>query len=56
MLTLVLLTGCGKGDVTNNVDDTAKDELIMAIGSEPEGGFDPCNGWDDMVVRFFRAL
>ena len=43
----MFFTGCGKsqqtGDKTN--ENVNKDELVMAIGTEPDEGFDPCTGW-----------
>lgn len=52
----VIITGCGSSaeEKTANVEEVKGDtqekqekrtDLVMAIGSEPDGGFDPCTGW-----------
>ncbi len=53
----MFFTGCGKsqktGDKTN--ENVNKDELVMAIGTEPEEGFDPCTGWGRYGSPLFQS-
>lgn len=55
-LLVVILVGCG-GQVSVDLPlDVVKDgNLIMAIGSEPGGGFDPCNGWGRYGDPLFQS-
>ncbi len=54
-----LLLGCtketneGKGKATGVVG--VRDELILAIGSEPENGFDPTTGWGRYGSPLFQS-
>ncbi len=41
-VSLFAFCACEKPESQQNI---AKDSLVLAIGSEPEGGFDPCTGW-----------
>lgn len=47
LLLSIMLVGCN--DINNNeesnITDKERDELILAIGGEPEDGFDPTTGW-----------
>lgn len=50
LIVIAILVGCTKGKdaIDNNLHNRttdAKDTLTMAIGSEPDGGFDPILGW-----------
>ena len=52
----ILITGCGKGENEKNQQIARnKDEIVMAIGSEPEGGFDPCTGWGRYGSPLFQS-
>lgn len=51
-----LLTGCAKEDSHSNADgDSAREELILAIGSEPDDGFDPTTGWGRYGSPLFQS-
>lgn len=63
-MALFALVGCGskktedivKQDEPTNVEEKApKDELIMAIGSEPDEGFDPTVGWGRYGNPLFQS-
>lgn len=51
----VFISGCGKN--TENVEKTEenKNEIVMAIGTEPEEGFDPCTGWGRYGSPLFQS-
>lgn len=51
LLIILLLVGCGKEVPINN----SKSDLVLAIGSEPDGGFDPCNGWGRYGNPLFQS-
>lgn len=52
----ILITGCGKGENEKSQQIARnKDEIVMAIGSEPEGGFDPCTGWGRYGSPLFQS-
>ena len=48
---ILLLVGCGKEVPINN----SKSDLVLAIGSEPDGGFDPCTGWGRYGSPLFQS-
>ncbi|HIT73675.1 MAG TPA: ABC transporter substrate-binding protein [Candidatus Fimicola cottocaccae] len=52
---VVFISGCGKN--TENVEKTEenKNEIVMAIGTEPEEGFDPCTGWGRYGSPLFQS-
>ena len=52
MIGLTTLVGC-KNDIT--VENVIRDDLVMAIGSEPDGGFDPCTGWGRYGNPLFQS-
>lgn len=53
---LVYLVGCGTKDLNKGLAKQQDvDELIMAIGSEPDGGFDPCTGWGRYGNPLFQS-
>ncbi|WP_233505450.1 ABC transporter substrate-binding protein [Sporosarcina sp. BI001-red] len=60
-LLVVVLSACGGKKVTvvkeeNKADkQTRKDELVLAIGSEPEDGFDPITGWGRYGSPLFQS-
>lgn len=52
LLMMIIFGGCEK-DVP--IDKYSKDELVMAIGDEPEGGFDPIVGWGRYGSPLFQS-
>ena len=60
-----VLTGCSKStDTASNAqsqkeeakeEKTKKEELILAVGSEPETGFDPTTGWGRYGSPLFQS-
>jgi peptide/nickel transport system substrate-binding protein len=57
LLLLVFITGCANSNGRNNTVDgiEAIDELVLAIGSEPEAGFDPTKGWGRYGSPLFQS-
>lgn len=51
----MLITGCSSNDNSENATTPAKDELILAIGGEPEEGFDPTTGWGRYGSPLFQS-
>jgi len=53
----VILAGCSSTKPLDNVseDNEEKDELILALGSEPESGFDPTTGWGRYGSPLFQS-
>ncbi|OMF14247.1 nickel ABC transporter substrate-binding protein [Paenibacillus amylolyticus] len=57
------LSGCAQGtaptasSAENGQSGTAltKDELVLAVGTEPEGGFDPTTGWGQYGSPLFQS-
>ncbi|WP_373895072.1 ABC transporter substrate-binding protein [Virgibacillus sp. CBA3643] len=57
LLLPLLLIACSE-DSENNTDDandTTKDELVLAIGGEPDDGFDPTTGWGRYGSPLFQS-
>ncbi len=57
-MALFILVGCSNQVTNNRVEQTesaAKDELMMAIGSEPDEGFDPTVGWGRYGNPLFQS-
>lgn len=56
LFTIVLLSGCAShpGEAERE-RGRAEDELILAIGTEPEGGFDPTLGWGRYGSPLFQS-
>ncbi len=53
-LSLFLLTGCSQSrDQKANAEK--KNQLVLAISSEPEGGFDPTTGWGRYGSPLFQS-
>jgi peptide/nickel transport system substrate-binding protein len=52
---LLILSGCASGAEHNASKEKKKDELILAIGSEPETGFDPTLGWGQYGSPLFQS-
>ena len=57
LLTSILLGGCkqNSSDINESSTQRPKNELLLAIGSEPEGGFDPINGWGRYGSPLFQS-
>ena len=56
-LTVSCLAGCGKTKETGRDARSANDELIVAIGDEPETGFDSTTGSHGSITKvFFSTL
>ncbi|MFP7298489.1 ABC transporter substrate-binding protein [Neobacillus niacini] len=53
----LIFAGCSNGEniETENHRDTMKDELILALGNEPETGFDPALGWGQYGSPLFQS-
>lgn len=49
---LTVLVGCSS---KTNFENVVRDDLVMAIGSEPDGGFDPCTGWGRYGSPLFQS-
>lgn len=49
----ILLAGCTSSPKESG--DAKKDELILAVGSEPETGFDPTTGWGRYGSPLFQS-
>ncbi len=54
----VVLAGCGKTETMQSAEksgEARKDELVLAVGSEPENGFDPTTGWGRYGSPLFQS-
>lgn len=58
------LSGCAQGTTAptaSSAEDeqsgttSTKDELVLAVGTEPEGGFDPTTGWGQYGSPLFQS-
>src|SRR5690625_556693 len=47
--------GCSETNENENIHKEKKDELILAIGGEPENGFDPTTGWGRYGSPLFQS-
>ncbi|HHX62720.1 MAG TPA: ABC transporter substrate-binding protein [Epulopiscium sp.] len=57
-MALFILVGCGsktKEEVVGETEIIGKNELVMAIGSEPDEGFDPIVGWGRYGNPLFQS-
>lgn len=54
---IVFLAGCSqsKDQAGSNKNASSKDELIVALGSEPSDGFDPTTGWGRYGTPLFQS-
>lgn len=52
IMSITTLAGCMKDGLDKNV---SRDDLVLAIGSEPDGGFDPCTGWGRYGNPLFQS-
>jgi len=57
LVLFVMLAGCSstKSSESASGDAEKKDELILALGSEPEAGFDPTTGWGRYGSPLFQS-
>jgi len=53
LLTLLMLGACAKDE--GEELEKRKDELVLAIGGEPEDGFDPTTGWGRYGSPLFQS-
>ena len=54
----IILTGCSPsnpGDKKGKGAESNKDELVLAVGAEPEAGFDPTTGWGRYGSPLFQS-
>lgn len=54
IMSLLLITGCSQSKDQKATADK-KTELVLAIASEPEGGFDPTTGWGRYGSPLFQS-
>ncbi|MDF2659109.1 MAG: nickel transporter substrate-binding protein [Paenibacillus sp.] len=52
LLACLVLAGCFSGD---NSGARKEDELVLAVGAEPEAGFDPTTGWGRYGSPLFQS-
>lgn len=55
LLSFALLVSCHSHQVDLRAERQTRDHLIIAIGSEPEGGFDPTSGWGSYGSPLFQS-
>lgn len=56
MISLMVLAACsGNGEQQDSQVHEKKDELVLAIGGEPEDGFDPTTGWGRYGSPLFQS-
>ncbi len=53
LVLFVVMTGCTQAPKESATK--AKDELVVAVGSEPEAGFDPTTGWGRYGSPLFQS-
>ncbi|UOE76818.1 ABC transporter substrate-binding protein [Parageobacillus thermoglucosidasius] len=53
-LSLLALSGCSSSD-TKNIENVNVNELVLAVGGEPEEGFDPTTGWGHYGSPLFQS-
>ncbi len=53
----LILVGCSSTNPTEkeSVETGKKDELVLALGAEPEAGFDPATGWGRYGSPLFQS-
>lgn len=53
----ILITGCTQtdSDSSNKNANDKKDEIVLAVGGEPEAGFDPTTGWGRYGSPLFQS-
>lgn len=60
LLLFILMAGCNQtgsdsSEKSKSSDPNIRDELVMAIGGEPETGFDPTTGWGRYGSPLFQS-
>lgn len=61
MIAVVVMAGCSQSKTLDSSaeavekKDDKKQELVMAVGNEPETGFDPTNGWGRYGSPLFQS-
>ena len=57
MFLFIIIAGCaqGKNNGLKNMKTAMKEELILAVGNEPETGFDPALGWGQYGSPLFQS-
>ncbi|MFE6075135.1 ABC transporter substrate-binding protein [Paenibacillus sp. NPDC057886] len=60
LICTVGLSGCTQGtsstiESVHQAASIPKDELVLAVGAEPEGGFDPTTGWGQYGSPLFQS-
>ena len=61
IILLFAITACGIGTSDSSEvrlsskEDSTKDELVLAVGGEPDGGFDPTTGWGRYGSPLFQS-
>ncbi|GGW26363.1 ABC transporter substrate-binding protein [Arenibacter certesii] len=56
LLLSILLSSCANQDKNkNSAEGGKKDNLILAIGGEPDNGFDPTTGWGQYASPLFQS-
>jgi len=53
LIVAMMAAGCSEKQAKRS--DSRKDELIVAVGSEPEAGFDPTTGWGRYGSPLFQS-
>jgi len=52
---VLALVGCHSSPSTADTDDASRRELILAVGGEPDAGFDPTTGWGRYGSPLFQS-
>lgn len=59
LVSMLVFSGCASQpsskETVKEADSKPKDELVMAVGSEPDGGFDPITGWGRYGNPLFQS-
>ncbi|MGO3733457.1 MAG: hypothetical protein ACTJHC_09815 [Vagococcus sp.] len=50
----VVAVGCSNSN-QSAIDKTDKEEIVLAVGNEPETGFDPTMGWGRYTKPLFQS-
>lgn len=51
----MMLAGCSQSDSSQPSEENKKDELVLAVGGEPDTGFDPATGWGRYGSPLFQS-
>jgi len=55
LLLTTVLVGCSGNGASQGKTERANDELVLAIGGEPDDGFDPTTGWGRYGSPLFQS-